>query len=79
MPLALQYLIIAIAALLAALYVWRSRFPGSWRKTRLRLARHLLREGRPHWQQAVGRRLAPEAGIGKGKSCSGGHCGGGCG
>lgn len=70
MPLALQYLLVGAAVVLAALYLWSSRFPRSWRATCIALAIPLLRPARPRWVQAVGRVIAPQAGS------SGSKCGG---
>lgn len=73
MPLILQYVLIAVAVLLAALYVWRTRFPRSWRAMRIALAIPMLREGRPRWLQRIGRRIAPASALASGEcgGCSG--------
>ena len=75
MSLALQYAVIGLAVLLAALFVWRTRFPRSWRATRIAIAIPLLREGRPGWMKSLGRRIAPASAL------ASGECGGcnGCG
>lgn len=75
MPLALQYAVIGIVVMLAALFVWKSRFPRSWRATRITLAIPMLREGRPAWLQSIGRWIAPASAL------ASGECGGcnGCG
>ena len=44
MPLILQYAVIAVAVVLAALFVWRTRFPRSWRATRIAIAIPMLRD-----------------------------------
>ena len=73
MPLILQYVLIAVAVLLAALYVWRTRFPRSWRAMRIALAIPMLREGRPRWLQRIGRWIAPASALASGEcgGCSG--------
>ena len=75
MPLILQYVVIAVAVVLAALFVWRTRFPRSWRATRIAIAIPMLREGRPAWLKSWGRRIAPASAL------ASGECGGcdGCG
>ena len=75
MPLILQYVVIAVAVVLAALFVWRTRFPRSWRATRIAIAIPMLREGRPAWVRRMGRRIAPASAL------ASGECGGcnGCG
>ena len=73
MSLPLQYALIAMAVLLAGLFVWRTRFPSSWRATRIALAIPMLREGSPGWLQSVGRRIAPASALASGEcgSCNG--------
>ncbi|MBE2211873.1 MAG: hypothetical protein IAE66_09685 [Xanthomonadaceae bacterium] len=75
MPLVLQYVLIGVAVMLAALFVWRTRFPRSWRATRIAIAIPMLREGRPAWIQRIGRRIVPASAL------ASGECGGcnGCG
>ena len=75
MSLVFQYAVIGMAVLLAALFVWRTRFPRSWRATRIAIAIPLLREGRPGWMKSLGRRIAPASAL------ASGECGGcnGCG
>ena len=75
MSLVLQYAVIGVAVLLAALFVWRTRFPRSWRAMRIAIAIPLLREGRPGWMKSLGRRIAPASAL------ASGECGGcnGCG
>ncbi|RMH90781.1 hypothetical protein EBB59_10065 [Lysobacter pythonis] len=70
MSLALQYAVIGVVVLLAALFVWRTRFPRSWRATRIALALALLREGRPGWMGKLGRMMAP-ASVSKSDKCGG--------
>ncbi|MGY0504182.1 DUF6587 family protein [Luteimonas sp. e5] len=70
MALAVQYLLVGIAVVLAALYLWRSRFPRAWRATRMALAIPLLRASRPGWAQALGRAIAP-ASAPKSSECGG--------
>ena len=75
MPLALQYAVIGVAVLLAAAFVWRTRFSGSWRRTRIALALPLLREGRPLWMRKFGRFIAPASALASGECGGCGGCG----
>ncbi len=69
LSLALQYAVIALAVLASAWVVLKKQFPGTVRRLRGAIALRLLRAGRPAWQQALGRRVAPPA-------SGGGACGG---
>lgn len=67
----LQYLVIALAALVSAWVVLKKQFPGTARRLRGAVAVALMRPQRATWLQALGRRIAPPA--------SGGSAGcGGC-
>ncbi len=57
--LALQYLIVTIAVLVSAWVVFRKQAPGAARRLRIALALPLVREGRPAWLRALGKRIAP--------------------
>lgn len=57
--LALQYAIIAVAVLVSAWVVFRKQAPGAARRLRIALALPLVREGRPAWLRALGKRIAP--------------------
>lgn len=70
MPLLLQYLFIAIAVVMAGIFVWRTRFPRSWRATRIALAIPMLREGNTAWMRSLGRKIAPASAL------ASGECGG---
>lgn len=70
LSLTLQYLVIAVAVLLSLWVVMNKQFPGSVRRLRGAFALVLLRDGRPAWMQAVGRRVAPPA-TRVGASCGG--------
>jgi len=70
MPLVFQYAIISLLVLLSAVFVWRTRFPASWRRLRVALAIPLLREGRPVWMRSLGRWIAPASAL------ASGECGG---
>lgn len=65
----LQYLLIAVLVLASGWMVLRSQAPALARRLRTALALAFLREGRPGWLQALGRKIAPPS---KGK----GGCGG---
>lgn len=75
MSLALQYAVIGVAVLLAAVFVWRTRFPASWRRVRIALAIPLLREGRPAWMAKLGRVIAPASALASGECGGCGGCG----
>ncbi|MCC5070153.1 hypothetical protein LLE67_20330 [Xanthomonas campestris] len=64
MSLTLQYVIIALAVLVSAWVVMKKQFPGTLRRLRGTLALALVRDSRPAWMQAIGRRVAPPAGQG---------------
>ncbi|MCD0244957.1 hypothetical protein JWH11_04030 [Xanthomonas melonis] len=70
LSLTLQYVVIAVAVLISVWVVMKKQFPGTVRRLRGALALVLLREGRPAWMQALGRRVAPPASQG-GASCGG--------
>lgn len=59
--LALQYLIVAIAVAVSAWVVFRKQAPNAARRLRIALALPLVREARPAWMRALGRRIAPTA------------------
>ncbi|MCC4617473.1 hypothetical protein LL972_15945 [Xanthomonas campestris pv. asclepiadis] len=61
LSLTLQYVVIACAVLLSLWVVMKKQFPGLLRRLRSTLAIGLLREGRPAWMHALGRRVAPPA------------------
>lgn len=66
----LQYIVIALAALVSAWVVLKKQFPGSVRKARGALALGLVKPQRAPWLQALGRRVAPPA-TGAGGACGG--------
>jgi hypothetical protein len=66
-----QYLVIALAVVVSAVYVARRQFPQGVRRLRLACAVPLVREGRPPWMRRIGHWLAPVP-----KGGSGGDCGG---
>lgn len=55
----LQYIVVALAVLLSAWVVLKKQAPVATRRLRMALALRLLREERPAWVRALGRRLAP--------------------
>lgn len=57
--LTLQYTVIAIAVVVSVWVVFRRQAPNAARRLRVVLALPLVREGRPAWLRALGRRLAP--------------------
>lgn len=71
--LALQYVVVAAVVALSAAMVLRRQFPAATRRLRVALAIPLVREGRPGWMRAMGRRIAPAV-IAGGQGCGG--CGG---
>lgn len=70
MSITVQYAVILLAVVISAIFVWRTRFPASWRSMRVALAIPLLREGRPGWMHALGRWIAPASAL------ASGECGG---
>ncbi|GAB6197481.1 DUF6587 family protein [Lysobacter xanthus] len=60
--LALQYVVIALAALASALYVVRTRMPGTTRRLRGWVALRLVDSGVPRLTR-LGRRIAPPARV----------------
>lgn len=70
LSLLLQYLVIALAALVSAWVVLKKQFPGAARRLRGGLALWLLRPQRGVRLQALGRKIAPPA------NAAGGACGG---
>ena len=59
LSLTLQYIVVALAVVVSAWVVFRKQAPGAARRLRIALALPLLREGRPAWLRAFGKRLAP--------------------
>lgn len=57
--LALQYAIVAAAVLASAWVVFRKQAPRAARRLRIALALPLVRDGRPAWLRALGKRIAP--------------------
>ncbi len=70
LSLLLQYLVIALAALVSAWVVLKKQFPGTARRLRGALALGLVKPQRAAWVQALGRRIAPPA-SGGGAGCGG--------
>ena len=56
-----QYVAVGTAVALSAGYVLRRQFPQATRRLRVAVALPLLRDGRPRWVRAAGRRIAPRA------------------
>jgi hypothetical protein len=59
LSLTLQYVVIALAVVVSAWVVFRKQAPDAARRLRIALALPLVREGRPAWLRALGKRLAP--------------------
>ncbi len=57
--LTLQYVIIALAVTVSAWVVFRKQAPNAARNLRIAVALPLIREDRPVWLRAFGRRIAP--------------------
>lgn len=66
-----QYLVIALAVVASVAFIARRQFPAGVRRLRIACAIPLVREGRAGWLQRLGRRVAPPAASGAGKSCGG--------
>lgn len=72
LSLALQYAVIAIAVLVSAWVVFRKQAPNAARRLRIAIALPLVREGRPAWLRALGKRIAPPSKAADGcGGCSG--------
>ena len=56
----LQYAVVALVVAYSAWMVMKRQFPGTLRRMRIALALPLVRDGRPDWMRALGRRIAPE-------------------
>ncbi|SEK97682.1 hypothetical protein SAMN05428989_1189 [Pseudoxanthomonas sp. GM95] len=69
--LVLQYVVIALAALVSAWVVAKKQFPNATRKARVALALPMLREGRPAWLRSLGRKIAPPAAQSGAGACGG--------
>lgn len=59
LSLTLQYVLIALAVAVSAWVVFRKQAPNAARSLRIALALPLLREQRPAWLRAFGKRIAP--------------------
>jgi hypothetical protein len=59
LSLTLQYILIALAVTVSAWMVFRKQAPNAARRLRVALALPLLREHRPAWLRAFGKRIAP--------------------
>ncbi|MES2670315.1 MAG: DUF6587 family protein [Pseudomonadota bacterium] len=59
LSLTLQYILIALAVTVSAWVVFRKQAPNAARRLRVALALPLLRERRPAWLRAFGKRIAP--------------------
>lgn len=75
LSLTLQYLLIALAVTVSAWVVFRKQAPNAARSLRIALALPLLRDGRPAWLRAFGKRIAPTS-TRAGDGCGG--CDSGC-
>ncbi|NOT88829.1 MAG: hypothetical protein HOP03_11675 [Lysobacter sp.] len=59
LPLTLQYMVVALAVTVSAWVVLNKQFPDVARRLRIALALPLVRETRPAWMRALGKRIAP--------------------
>lgn len=59
LSLTLQYILIALAVAASAWVVFRKQAPNAARRLRVALALPLVREHRPAWLRAFGKRIAP--------------------
>ena len=57
----LQYIAVALAAIVSAWVVAKKQFPTGLRKLRVAIALPLLRENRAAWLRMLGRKVAPES------------------
>ena len=66
----LQYIVVALAAIVSAWVVAKKQFPAGLRKLRVAIALPLLREDRAAWLRTLGRKVAPES-LRRDAACSG--------
>lgn len=59
LSLTLQYVVVALAVMVSAWVVLNKQFPDAARRFRIALALPLVREGRPVWVRALGKKIAP--------------------
>ena len=57
--LALQYFVIALAVIASAWVVANKQLPMAMRKLRIALAIPLVRQDKPEWLRALGKKIAP--------------------
>ena len=69
--LVLQYVAIVIAVAISAWVVLRKQCPSAERRLRIALATPLVREARPAWLRALGRRIAPTPRVAADGGCGG--------
>lgn len=67
----LQYVVIALAVLVSVVVVAKKQFPNATRRLRIACALPLVREGKPGWLRALGRRIAPPARLTGAGACGG--------
>lgn len=67
----LQYAVIALAVLVSAAVVAKKQFPHATRRLRIACALPLVREDKPGWLRALGRRIAPPASLTSAGACGG--------
>ncbi len=65
----LQWIIVAVAVLLALQFVIRKYFPAWIKRQRQTLAIALLREPGPEWRRRLGQRIAPPSTGSKAGGC----------
>jgi len=58
-PLTLQYIVVAVMVAASAWVVFLKQAPNVARRIRIALALPLVRESRPSWVRALGKRIAP--------------------
>lgn len=66
----LQWLIVSVAVLLSALFVFRKYAPQTVRHWRQQSAIALMRDGNQGWRRALGLKIAPDPAAAM-KSCGG--------
>ena len=73
LSLTVQYIVIALLVIVSAWVVFRKQAPAAARRLRIALALPLVREGRPAWMRALGKRIAPvpKATVGDCGGCDG--------
>lgn len=66
----LQWLIVVVAVVLSALFVFRKYAPATVRAWRQRMAIALMRDGNRGWRRSLGLKIAPDP-VAASRACAG--------